>query len=198
MKLLLRHKVTGLALVSALIPMLALLFLLSLQEGSIRNLVEDQLKQQAHGDTDAQAVRDELNGEFSKLRVEVTFGALGILVVIGVAATVFGRIIAKPITVATGIARQIADGDLTAEVTGDGADETGQLLQANRDMIASLNGLHRPGQTLQHPAHFHRQRNFRTAQAAGNHRAGLRRLHQPDRRRRQGNLRHRPGTRRHD
>jgi methyl-accepting chemotaxis protein WspA len=141
MKLLLRHKVTGLALVSALIPMLALLFLLSLQEGSIRNLVEDQLKQQAHGDTDAQAVRDELNGEFSKLRVEVTFGALGILVVIGVAATVFGRIIAKPITVATGIARQIADGDLTAEITVNSQDETGQLLIANHDMVTSLNRL---------------------------------------------------------
>jgi len=92
-------------------------------------------------EVDSNAVRDELSGEFMRLREVVVVGALVILVVIGVAAAFFGRLIAQPIALATGIARQIADGDLTADVTGGGDDETGLLLAANRDMIASLNSL---------------------------------------------------------
>jgi len=141
MKLRLRHKVTGLALVSALIPMLALLCLLAWQERDIRRVVEGHLQQQARSDIDSQAVRDQLNGEFSTLRETVLVGALGILLVIGLVAAFLGGLIAKPIALATGVARQIADGDLTADVTGQGNDETGQLLAANRDMVASLNSL---------------------------------------------------------
>ncbi len=141
MKLLLRHKVIGLALVSALIPVLALLLLLNWQEGDIRTLVDSQIQQQAHGSVDAQAARDQLNADFATLRETVLVGALVILGVIGAAAAFLGGLITKPITLATGVARRIADGDLTADVTGSGDDETGLLLAANRDMVASLNRL---------------------------------------------------------
>jgi methyl-accepting chemotaxis protein WspA len=92
-------------------------------------------------DVDSRAVRDRLSGEFSQLRVVVAAGALGILAIIGLTAAFLGRLIAKPITLATGVARQIADGDLTAEIIGSGDDETGLLLAANRDMVSSLNRL---------------------------------------------------------
>ena len=92
-------------------------------------------------DLDTSNVRDELSGEFSRLRWVVTIGALVILAAIGFVAAYLGGLIAKPIAQATGVARKIADGDLTADVTGHGQDETGQLLAANRDMVASLNRL---------------------------------------------------------
>jgi len=92
-------------------------------------------------DLDSSAVRDKMRGEFNQLRLVIFVGALVMLVIIGVVAAYFGRRIAGPITQATGIARQIADGDLTVDVAGQGNDETGQLLAANRDMVVSLNSL---------------------------------------------------------
>jgi len=92
-------------------------------------------------DVDSNDVRKGLGDEFNKLRLVVTIGAVGILTIIGLFAAYLGGYIVKPIAVATGLARQIADGDLTADVTAHGDDETGLLLAANRDMIASLNSL---------------------------------------------------------
>lgn len=91
---------------------------------------------------DSHILREQLASEFSRVHTMVSLGALIILTLIGTAAAYLGRFIAKPIAVATGVARQIADGDLTADVTVHrGDDETTQLLAANRDMIVSLNSL---------------------------------------------------------
>ena len=92
-------------------------------------------------DVDSSELREQLRGEFSQLRTAVLAGALVMLFVIGTMAAYLGRRIALPIAEATGVARKIADGDLTVDITSEGDDETGQLLAANRDMIASLNSL---------------------------------------------------------
>jgi methyl-accepting chemotaxis protein WspA len=91
---------------------------------------------------DSHTVRNQLEAEFYNLRLKVFFGALVILIFIGGAAAFFGNLIAKPVAIATGVARKIADGDLTADVVvHKGDDETTQLLAASRDMIVSLNSL---------------------------------------------------------
>ncbi|OWW22565.1 methyl-accepting chemotaxis protein [Noviherbaspirillum denitrificans] len=48
------------------------------------------------------------------------------------------RAIARPLADAVGVARAVAGGDLTREITVTSADETGQLLQALKDMNQSL------------------------------------------------------------
>jgi len=64
--------------------------------------------------------------------------ALAIGVVCSVAIT---RSITHPLRGAVTIARRVADGDLSADVTATGTDETGQLLQALSDMTQNLRGL---------------------------------------------------------
>jgi methyl-accepting chemotaxis protein len=46
--------------------------------------------------------------------------------------------IVRPLRTAVGIARKVADGDLTAQIDASAKDETGQLLQSLKDMNASL------------------------------------------------------------
>ncbi|GGI54978.1 methyl-accepting chemotaxis protein [Oxalicibacterium solurbis] len=48
------------------------------------------------------------------------------------------RSITRPLTQAVGLARKVADGDLTGTITVTSRDETGQLLQALKDMNESL------------------------------------------------------------
>ncbi len=85
--------------------------------------------------------RGELLGPIQALITEnLIISSLGILLVAGfilVAVTRLSNRIGRAVVVA----QQVAAGDLTAEVRVHGTDETGQLLQATRDMIASLNGL---------------------------------------------------------
>jgi methyl-accepting chemotaxis protein len=58
---------------------------------------------------------------------------------IGMAMAIFvARIIATPLTVAVGVARQVAQGDLTAKIHATGKDETGQLMASLKDMNDSL------------------------------------------------------------
>jgi methyl-accepting chemotaxis protein len=70
----------------------------------------------------------------------LSISSIGILLV---AALILGSVtrLSNRIGRAVAVAQQVAAGDLTAEVRVLGTDETGQLLQATRDMIASLNGL---------------------------------------------------------
>ncbi len=71
------------------------------------------------------------------------------IVVLAVTACVFGagvavfatRSITTPLTTAVGLARQVADGNLDTVIDVDSHDETGQLLQALKDMNGSLNGI---------------------------------------------------------
>jgi methyl-accepting chemotaxis protein len=51
------------------------------------------------------------------------------------------RLVARPISNALAVARQVADGDLTAEIENSSKDETGQLLDALRVMTGSLQNI---------------------------------------------------------
>lgn len=53
-------------------------------------------------------------------------------------ATLVTRAITRPLDTAVQLARRVADGDLTAKVTVESTDETGQLMQALKDMSESL------------------------------------------------------------
>jgi methyl-accepting chemotaxis protein len=73
--------------------------------------------------------------------------AVNLFMVIGIVALLFGlamvtflnRIIAVPLRTVSGMASQIAGGDLTVNVTGDDrADEVGDLLRAFREMVTKL------------------------------------------------------------
>jgi methyl-accepting chemotaxis protein len=66
--------------------------------------------------------------------------SVGVLLVAGLILMSVNRLSLR-IGRAVAVAQQVASGDLTAQVHVDSGDETGQLLQATRDMIASLNGL---------------------------------------------------------
>jgi methyl-accepting chemotaxis protein len=71
-------------------------------------------------------------------------GMLLVALLVGVAALtlvviyLIARSITRPIQVAVDVAQRIAEGDLTAEVASGGRDETGQLMQAMKNMKASL------------------------------------------------------------
>ncbi|MEB0137282.1 methyl-accepting chemotaxis protein [Actimicrobium sp. CCC2.4] len=67
----------------------------------------------------------------------MALGALAVLVGIG-AAVLVASSITRPLLQAVHFARTVAGGDLTARVTVDRTDETGQLLQALNDMNDSL------------------------------------------------------------
>jgi signal transduction histidine kinase/ActR/RegA family two-component response regulator len=60
--------------------------------------------------------------------------SLTVLALLGMA----DRIIAKPITLATAVARRISQGDLSGEIPPGGQDEAGQLLQALQTMQSNL------------------------------------------------------------
>jgi methyl-accepting chemotaxis protein len=60
------------------------------------------------------------------------------LVVGTVMAIAASRSITQPLGVALAAANQVAEGDVSAEIAGGGKDETGQLLDAMRHMVASI------------------------------------------------------------
>ncbi|TNC76297.1 HAMP domain-containing protein [Janthinobacterium lividum] len=63
-------------------------------------------------------------------------------VVIGMLLALWvARSVARPLIEAVGVARQVAAGDLTAQIVVQSQDETGQLMQALKDMNASLQKL---------------------------------------------------------
>jgi len=59
----------------------------------------------------------------------------------GLLATAVARIISVPLTRAVDVARSVAAGDLTSDIAPGGGDETGQLMQALREMNDNLSGL---------------------------------------------------------
>ncbi|NHQ94319.1 methyl-accepting chemotaxis protein [Janthinobacterium lividum] len=66
---------------------------------------------------------------------------VGIVVVGMLLALWVARSVARPLIEAVGVARQVAAGDLTAHIIVQSQDETGQLMQALKDMNASLQKL---------------------------------------------------------
>ncbi|TFW17624.1 methyl-accepting chemotaxis protein, partial [Duganella callida] len=69
----------------------------------------------------------------------VLFVLGGVAVVLGVVcAAIITRSITVPLEGAVGVAQKVAAGELTAQVAVEGKDETSELLQALRDMNASL------------------------------------------------------------
>ncbi|MFL9877650.1 methyl-accepting chemotaxis protein [Herbaspirillum rhizosphaerae] len=67
------------------------------------------------------------------------FGILGLSIVAALVLAVWiSRIISRPLTDAVKVARRVAEGDLTADIRQDSADETGQLLGALKLMNDNL------------------------------------------------------------
>jgi methyl-accepting chemotaxis protein len=98
---------------------------------SVKELAEHQkgdiLKQ-------AQVVKDDI--EFSE-QILVVLGLISCLVGVVFAITI-GKSIIGPLVEAVSIAKRVADGDLTGSIEVTSTNETGQLLQALKDMNTSL------------------------------------------------------------
>ena len=56
-------------------------------------------------------------------------------------AILMARAIAKPLTVAAGVAKQVAAGDLSADIVAQSRDETGDLMRSLKEMNDSLRGI---------------------------------------------------------
>ncbi|CAN7652575.1 response regulator [Pseudoduganella sp. LjRoot289] len=98
--------------------------------GHIREL--DQLQQRQVMENAARA-RDDIN--FSLLEM-CLFGLAAVLV--GVGFAVSARSITRPLDEAIAIATRVANGDLSSVIEIDSRDETGELLQALKNMTVSL------------------------------------------------------------
>jgi len=74
-------------------------------------------------------------------RTAIILLSLATIVGVTVAAFIVARTISTPIRTAVSVASQVAGGDLRADVTGSGNDETGVLLEAIQRMTLDLRGL---------------------------------------------------------
>ncbi|KWR74954.1 methyl-accepting chemotaxis protein [Cupriavidus sp. IDO] len=84
------------------------------------------------------ATAAEINSIYERARISLI--VLGVFVLaIGVAFSMWLTVgITRPLSRAVGIARTVASGDLTSRIEVDSRDETGQLLEALRDMNANI------------------------------------------------------------
>ncbi|CAN7248006.1 methyl-accepting chemotaxis protein [Pseudoduganella sp. LjRoot289] len=85
----------------------------------------------------AQASRDG-EARFSAARWSISAMLAGSLALGLLLATVIARAIARPLRAAAKLARRVADGDLGADIEAASRDETGQMMDALRDMNGSL------------------------------------------------------------
>ncbi|EGF32989.1 Methyl-accepting chemotaxis protein I (serine chemoreceptor protein) [Oxalobacteraceae bacterium IMCC9480] len=84
------------------------------------------------------AMEDKADATFASAR-HLMWSAAAASLVIGLAAAfLITRSIVRPLAKAVEVARTVADGDLTSDIVIHGSDETGQLMQALKDMNASL------------------------------------------------------------
>lgn len=74
------------------------------------------------------------------VRRTVLLTALG-MALIALIVVAFARVLSRRLERAVGYAQQVAAGDLTAEITVEGKDETSRLFGAIRNMVGSLNSL---------------------------------------------------------
>jgi methyl-accepting chemotaxis protein len=97
-----------------------------------------ELVQQQKKEVEASGV--EAHNDVEKSRyLMIGLGLVATIAGIGFALWITGSI-ARPLNEAVGVARRVADGDLTTRIDVKTKDETGQLLQALKDMISSLAG----------------------------------------------------------
>jgi methyl-accepting chemotaxis protein len=115
---------------------------LVLIHGDYARLLEelnDQIDTVVRYDIDggAQASRD---GEerFSTSRLSIAAMLAGSLALGLLLAFAISRVIARPLREAASVARRVADGDLGAHIEAASSDETGQMMDALRDMNGSL------------------------------------------------------------
>ncbi|MDB5991228.1 MAG: chemotaxis protein [Herbaspirillum sp.] len=98
-------------------------------------IADELIKINEQGSTQAGAVGDSL---YSSARLRI-FGMLAASVLIGCGLALWiGRIVSSPLKSAVNLSRKVAGGDLTGEVEVRSKDETGQLMQALKDMNNSL------------------------------------------------------------
>jgi len=88
-----------------------------------------------------QAASDAATVTYGKARL-VSFVLLGLSIAIGIGLALWvARIVAAPLQEAVALARQVAAGDLTRSIAVRSACETGQLMQALKDMTGNLQHL---------------------------------------------------------
>jgi methyl-accepting chemotaxis protein len=91
-----------------------------------------------HQKNDMEGLNAEIRRQIdSSLILMIGIGVVGLLVG-GLFAFATGRSIILPLAQAVGVARRVAGGDLTAQIEVKSTDETGQLMQALKDMNSSL------------------------------------------------------------
>jgi len=103
-------------------------------QAKLRELVDMQRKT-----IDAQAQKIEAAGALS-LRLQGALSAFLALLVVGAGILLRNSVVA-PLQEAIGVARRVAQGDLSADIVAASRDEAGQLLEALRDMNAELRRL---------------------------------------------------------
>ncbi|MBD9397130.1 methyl-accepting chemotaxis protein [Pseudomonas sp. PDM11] len=110
------------------------------------NTTENDMTERARqvADTSGQAMEAQfslLNSDASRAKT-MLFGAAAIAFVLGVlCALVITRMIVGPLQRVVGVAKQVANGDLSADIVPDRHDELGQLMQAMQGMTLSLRDL---------------------------------------------------------
>ncbi|HEY4072522.1 MAG TPA: methyl-accepting chemotaxis protein [Herbaspirillum sp.] len=101
----------------------------------LTDIAEELIKINEQGSTRAGTVGD---GIYNSGRLWI-FGMLAASVLIGCGLALWiARIVSSPLTSAVTLSRKVAAGDLTGEVEVRSRDETGQLMQALKDMNSSL------------------------------------------------------------
>jgi len=78
------------------------------------------------------------NATFLNARIWIVGILIGALAAGFMLAVFVARAIATPLTVAVGVAKQVAAGDLTAQILPGGRDETGELMRSLKEMNDSL------------------------------------------------------------
>jgi methyl-accepting chemotaxis protein len=81
---------------------------------------------------------EEQNANYEKTRTILISLAIAAIVLTLLLGWLITRAITKPIGEAVAIAKLLSEGDLTARIEVDSKDETGQLLQAMKDMVTKL------------------------------------------------------------